>query len=388
MRRFFAAYLSFSCFVAADTTAILPFGNTSGNANLNWIGESIAETLNEALSGEGLLVVDRERRDEAYRRLTLRPYAKITRASVIKIGEQLDVDNILYGQFFREADPSDADKPALRISLRVLDLKRLRQSPEFSESGKLDDLSALQTHLAWQALKYLLPDTAMSEDEFRRRRSPVRVDAIESHIRGLQALSPEQRLRYFSQAARLDSAYWQPALQLGRLHMGKKDWRVAAEWLARVPASAPRYREAAFFLGVCRYNAADYAGAQAAFRAVLESIPLNEVYNNLGAALSRTNSPAAIENFRKAIEGDDSDPVYHFNLGFALWKKGEFDAAADCFRAVLDRVPSDQDATLLLGKCLKRAGPRPGEPRSEGLERLKFRYEEMVYLQLKSMVEK
>jgi tetratricopeptide (TPR) repeat protein len=387
MRRLPATFLLFSLLLAAETTAILPFGNTSTNSSLDWIGESIAEALAEALSAEGLLIVDHGRRDEAYRRLALRPYADITRASVIKIGEQLDVDSLIYGQF--QTTPGEAGgRPSLRITMRVLDLRRLRQSPEFENQGRLDDLSALQSQLAWRAMKHLTPGSALSEEEFRRRRNPVRVDAMENYIRGLRAASAEQKYRLLSQAARLDPNYWQPSLRLGLMQLEKKDWRVAADWLKRVPPSAVRYREAAFYLGICRFQLADYSAAQAAFRAVLDTIPLNEVHNNLGAAQSRAGLPEALDNFRKALEGDSSDPAYHFNVAYALWKNGEYTAAADGFRAVLDRVPNDQDATLLLGKCISKAGPRPGDRRTEGLERLKTTYEEGVYLQLKSLVEK
>jgi len=54
----------------------------------------------------------------------------------------------------------------------------------------------------------------------------------------------------------------------------------------------------------------------------------------------------------------------------------------------LERIPDDKDATLLLGHCLKKDPPRPGDPKQEGLERVKEEYEETVFRQLKSMIEK
>ena len=117
-------------------------------------------------------------------------------------------------------------------------------------------------------------------------------------------------------------------------------------------------------------------------------VPLSEVYNNLGASESRRNLPQAIDDFRKAVDGDSNDPVYRFNLGYALWKKSDFAAAADQFRAVLDRTPEDQMATLLLGRCLKKQPLNPSvDARLVALERLKSNYEERAYWQLKSMVE-
>ena len=92
----------------------------------------------------------------------------------------------------------------------------------------------------------------------------------------------------------------------------------------------------------------------------------------------------AIENFRKALAGDDSDPIYHFNLGYALWRQRDFAAAAERFRAVLDRDPSDAVATYLLGHCLQKTAPRVGDTRTANLERIKENYEERAYLQLKA----
>jgi len=120
---------------------------------------------------------------------------------------------------------------------------------------------------------------------------------------------------------------------------------------------------------------------------VARSVPLNEVYNNLGAAESRTNLPGALDNFRKALEGDESDPLYQFNVGYALWKQSNFQAAAEKFRAVLGQNPADAQASLLLARCLKQNGPRPGDTRTEGLERLKSNYEESAYLQLKAVLQ-
>lgn len=386
MRRLLAFVVIFAGFASAESTVILSFANLSKKQNLDWIGESIAETIREAMAGEGILVLGRDDRDEAYKRLGIRRSAAISRASVIKIGETLDAGRVVYGQF--ELLTENTAKPTVRIRSRVLDLKQMRQSPEFSELGALDDLAALQTHVAWQAIKYATPKTAPLEAEFLKKRPPVRVDAIENYVRGLLASTPEQKHRFFTQAARLDERYSQPCFQLGRMQLDNESWRSAVGWLQRVSPNDPNYREALFDLGIARYYAADYKGALEAFDKVAQSVPINEVLNNLGVAQLRMNLPASLQNFQKALEGDESDPDYQFNVGYALWKKGDFAAAADRFRATLDRDSEDQDAILLLGRCLKQSGPRAGDARGDGLERLKFEFAESVYWQLKAMVEK
>jgi tetratricopeptide (TPR) repeat protein len=87
------------------------------------------------------------------------------------------------------------------------------------------------------------------------------------------------------------------------------------------------------------------------------------------------------------LEGDESDQAYQFNVGYALWRRGDYQAAAQSFRTVLDRDPNDTQAALLLARCEKQSGPRPGDPRTEGLERLKTNYEESAYRQLKAVLQ-
>lgn len=391
MRRFSLLFLA--CWLApacGQTVAVLPFFNLSGSSNLDWIGESVAETIRETLATEGILVLDRESRAEAYRRLAIRPYVQLTRATVIKLGEVLDAERVVYGSFKVSAapgEPSPAGEQSLQLAVRVLDLRRLKQSTEESATGALEDLAEVQNRLAWQTMRLLADRGGAPSEEQLRRRRPVRLDALESYIRGLLASAPDQKHRFFTQAVRLDEGFSQPCLELGRLLWNSKDYRVAAGWLERVAPDAPNYMEARFLLGLCRYRLGEYGKAQASFWTVAQWVPLNEVWNNLGAAQSRQDLPEAVESFRKAIEGDPNDATYRFNLGYALWKRGDFEAAADSFRTVLDMTSEDPQAMVMLGRCLKRTPAQRAELRIEGLERIKNNFEEMAYRQLRATLQ-
>jgi tetratricopeptide (TPR) repeat protein len=388
----------------ADTVLVLPFFNESASQNIDWIGEGIAETIRESLASQGVLVLSREDRLEAYRRLSIRPNAVLTHASIIKLGEALDASQVIYGHFEIAAPaPRDGSAPpqegagasqpdvsvhdSLHMVARILDLKRTRQSPEFEEIGALEDLASIETHLAWRCLSSLSPKSAPSEQDFRRERPPVRLDAMENYIRGLLAASPEQKHRLFTQAVRLDPRFSEPSFQLGKMAWDKKDYSLASGWLEKVNRTDSHFFEALFLLGLCRYHTADFAGAAKNLEIVASAVPLNEVWNDLGAAQLRLRSPSALDNFRRALDGDSTDPDYHFNLGYALWQRGDFDKAAETFRSLLDRNPDDAEAVLFLGRCLKKDGPRAGDPRSEGRERLKLNFEETAYRQLKAELE-
>jgi tetratricopeptide (TPR) repeat protein len=372
-----------------ETFLVLPFFNQTTDNNLNWIGESISENVREALIAEGALTVDREKRSEAYGRLTVRPYTLLTRATILKIGQALDAGKIIYGQFELE---KDARTPAqsrgtLRISAQILDVGNLRRGPEFLALGALEDLAALQTHLAWQTLQFLLPETSPSEEEFRKRRPPVRVDAMEHYVRGLLSTNDEQRQRFLQQASKLDPGFSPPCLELGRHYLDKDDFPNASLWLAKVGPLDNHYLEATFMRGVARYELKDFNAARSAFETVLKGAPLNEVHNNLGAALMETNPSGAAEHFARALEGDATDPLYHFNLGYAHWMAGDHKAAAASLRAVLERDPEDEEAKDLLSRAERGLGPVPGDAKTAGMERLKYEFELSAYLQLRAILE-
>ena len=325
-----------ACFLAAlpsaraDTYLVLPFFNISKSANLNWIGESLAETLRESLSSEGLITLDRDDCVEAYRRLAIRPYSLLTTASVVKIGEAVDAEQVVFGGVRFEAGtqipPARAEAPC-RSRARLLDLKHMKQGPELREVGALEDLAALQGHLAWQLLRYLKGGTAPSEAEFRERHPRCVWTRSRTTCAVCWLRNPDEEHHFFTQAARLDSHYSQPCFQLGRLLWKKKEYKSAADWFQKVAPADLHYHEANFFLGLCRYYTGDFAGAQAAFQSVAHIVPLNEVYNNLGAAESRANLTDALANFRKALEGDESDPAYR-----STW-------ATRCGRAAISKPP-------------------------------------------------
>jgi len=395
--------------------AVLPFVNRTASESptspeatavagaavqMDWIGESIAETLRDALTENGILALSRNETGDAYRQLNLRPTSLLAQASALKIGEALDAEQVIYGTFEFTADDTAAATPptaevtpsapqvrgTLTISARLLDRKHLKQSPDFMESGNLDDLPTLEAHLAWRALTMVAPKLAPPEADFQKLRTPVRLDARENYIRGLLATVPAQQETYLMQSARLDPRAGHPLLLLGRIHYERKEYRQAAEWLQKIPDTDVHFREADFLLGLALFQSGDPAGAQKAFQTVADAVPLNEVINNLGAAQSRQNLPKALDSFRRALEGDPNDSVYIFNFGYALWKKGDFATAADRFRAVLDREPGNQTATLLLGMCLKKQGPRPGDARLEAVERLKTNFDERAFQLLRSLV--
>ncbi len=369
---------------------VLPFANSTDVRGLDWIGESVAETLRDRLVAAGLPhVFERSERQEAFRRLSVRQYVPLTKATALKVGLSVDADVILYGDFEILAPSSKAvtAESNVRFTARILDGRLLRSGLEFASTGRLAELAVLQNHLAWQALQALTPALAPSFTDFHRNHPAIRVDAIESYVRGLNAIKPEDKYRFLSEAAKLDEGYSQARFELGRLQLDRGNFRDAASWLDQVPATDVHHLEALFLLGIARYRAGEYAAAEQAFERVMVDLPLSQVQNNLALAQARQGRAKSIENLAKAREDTPTDADYVFNTGYLLWREGKFKEAIPSLEAALALNSDDSEAAMFLGLC------RRGDPASlkeaplEGRERLKTRLDETAYRQLKMLVE-
>src|SRR5262249_33072447 len=144
----------------AQSVAVIPFANGSSltqleASNMDWIGESIAETLREGFASRGLISLERNSIEDAFKQLRIKSRSQLTDASILKMAEAVEAERTVYGQF--SFTPSSAvaaseSRGSLRITARVLDRRQFRTSPEFSETGALEDLASLEAHLAWRAL--------------------------------------------------------------------------------------------------------------------------------------------------------------------------------------------------------------------------------------------
>ena len=335
----------------SNTCLILPFENQTRNAQLEWISESFAEGLAERLGGPSFYVVSREERAATFDLLGIPPARILSRATILKLAETIDADYVILGRY--SLLPSNR----LQARARLLEMHPPRLRSKFSESSALPDLLVLQDRLAVVISRALevgpgsLPGGLAPMPEPR-----VRLDAWENYIRGLLTSSRSEQVKLFHRAAQRDPGLGNAALELGKIYFQNRDFRTAIPWLTKLKREKAGFLEAQFLLGICYFSLEKYEKAEAAFRTVAEGLPLNEAYNNLGAAQSRRNEPAALDSFREAAEGDPADPDYRFNLGYWHWKSAQYASAAWQFRLALEGSPSDGQARALLVKSLERAG--------------------------------
>ncbi len=361
----------------SQTLMILPFENSSKTPGLEWIGESFPEVMGERMSTATLYVVPREDRTYAFDRagipLNLRP----SHATLFRIGEQMDVDYMVLGHY-------GFDGTSFSAEAQLLDVKHLRLSEAMEESGPLTSLIEIQTALAWDLLRSIDPSTVGARNEFLADASPVRLDAFEDYIRGITATSQEEKARKLREALRLNPNYVQAIMQLGQVYFGARQYDVAANYFARVPRTDPAIREASFYAGLSYFYIGEFDKAENSFTYLASLFPLTEVYNDIGVVQARRGKHSAGEYFQKAVDADENDPDYHFNLALAFARKGAMAEATQQLRETLRLHPSDTEAKAFLDS-LSTASPnaRPHFP----LERIKRNYDETSFRQLELEIE-
>ncbi len=356
-----AFLVSASLCAQSVTVLVLRFQNNSSYSELNWVGESIAETLRADFSQANQIVLDRGTALAGMKKLDLRPEANFTKASIIRLSQTLEADMVIYGNYEVKLPPGVTQLKSgdIVITAQMIDLRKLQNAPEVSEAGKLSDLSKYKEHLAWQSLAYMDPNHHTVFEQFMANRKLPRLEAEESYVHGLLSTDREQQKKWFLQAANLDPQFVSPAYELGQYYLEHQDPKQAVKWLQRVPAADARYLEARFRLGIAAYEDHDYNTAAAYFREVVSVMPLHEVYNNLGAAEDQLNLPPAIDDFRHAVDGDPSDVSYLFNLGAALLRRNLFEEAQQKLQAVMDHSPDDAEADALWPLPKRRKSLRP-----------------------------
>lgn len=383
-----AILVSASLCAQSATVLVLRFQNNSTYTELNWVGESIAETLRSDFAQANQIVLDRKTELDGMKKLDLRPEANFTKASVIRLSQTLEADMVVYGSYDVKLPTGVTQLKGgdIVITAQMIDLRKLQNAPEVSQSGKLSDLSKYKELLAWQSLAYLDPSHRTTFEQFMGGRKLPRLDAEESYVHGLLSTDKDQQKKWFLQAANLDPQFTSPAFELGQYYLDHDDPKQATKWLQRVPSADPRYIEARFRLGIAAYQQADYATAVNYFREVSNVMPLHEVYNNLAAAEDQLNLPPAIDDYRRAVDGDPADASYLFNLGAALLRRNLFDEAQQKLQRVMDHSPDDAEADELLAaaehKKITPPGAKPLAP-----ARLKMSMDSTAFRQLKAMLQ-
>lgn len=370
-----------------DTVMILPFENTSGKAEFNWVGESFADALAELLKVPTLNVVSNDERKTIQQKLRVPLTVLPSLATSLKLAREGKATILIGGKY--NILPAQGDTAAtLSVTAKIIRVNEGRFLSEEFPDGKritrditlndaLQNLQTVQGQVAYQILYQRDKALPFSQNQFVESANKVPARAFEAYIKGLLTSEADSQTRenYFKNAMRLygeakaGETYANAALELGHSFLAQRKFPEAVDYFSRVQQTSPQFSEAAFYTGLIQWQQKNYEQALAVLRPLAEDLKLTSVYNTLGAIAvqgaiaDRKNKGKSdqllkegLEFLKKAAESAPEDTVSHFNYAFARFLNNEYKEAAAELRPVLAASPRDGEAYFLLAKALEKLG--------------------------------
>jgi tetratricopeptide (TPR) repeat protein len=373
---------------------VLPFENTSGRPEFNWVGESFADSLSDLFSSKEvkstrLNVVSNEERKIIQQRLQVPLTTLPSLATSLKLAQRSGATLLVSGKY--NIIPAQGEVgAAVSVTAKIIRVNEGRfLSEEMPDGRKItrdinlsDALSNLQTvegQLAFQILYQRDKALPFSQNEFVGKASKVPARAFEAYIKGLLTSESDAQARenYFKNAMRIytedertkGGTYADAALELGHFYLSQRKFSEAVDYFSRVPAEDSHYAEAAFYTGLIYWQQNNFEQALAVLRPLADDLKLTSVYNMVGAiavqasqAEKKNKQNAAkllsegLDYLKKALESAQDDAQLRFNYGYALFLNNNFKEAAENLRPVLAAKATDGEAYYLLAKSLEKTG--------------------------------
>ncbi len=318
---------------------VLPFDNRSGNASLNWIGDSFPDTLDQRLNSAGFLTISRDDRAYALDHLGLPSGFRPSRATTILIAQQLDADYVVVGSY-------NVANNRISVQAQVLSVKALHLSAPLEDGADLPRLFDAENAIAWKIARQIDPHFSVAEQTFLASPGGVPLPSFENYIRGTNAPTSDERIKRLEVAVTDTPAYAAALLALGKEQYAAHDYPAAAATLAKVPTFNRIALEANFYLGLAHFNSAEYDKAEAAFAFVAAQLPLPEVVNDEAVAASRQGKDAAAI-FQRASTADPSNEDYHYNRAICIFRRGDTAVATRDADAAVKLKSNDNEAIQL-----------------------------------------
>jgi tetratricopeptide (TPR) repeat protein len=351
---------------------VFPFENAGASSRLDWIGEGLEELTIQKLSAAGQQVYSHDGRLDEMDRAGLPANARLSRASMLHIAQDLDADYVVFGTFA-------SDGSSLTVNSRLLRVNPIALLPAVRETGPLDSMMNLYTRITWRLLTSVDHNFPLNLAEFSKLQRGLYLGAFEHYIRGLLANDDETRIRDLKEAVRLEPNWPDPAFSLGQVYLSRNDCTAALPWFARVPSTNERSVEAIFSTGVCHLRLNQPDKAEKVFIKLQEDLKLNmvsgadlpEILNNLALAYARQGKLGlAIPALTRARDLDPDEDDYPFNLAVVSVQNNDLSAAIAQFRDAAEREPDNPEDRAFLIYILERAGKKDeaAEARDSALE--------------------
>ncbi len=399
-----------------DSVAVLPFANTSGNPEMEYLSDGITDNLINSLSQTPQLKV-------AARSLSYRHKGKDVDPRTA--GQDLKVRAVVTGRVTQRGE-------TLTVQAELLDVEDGSQLWGQGYNRKLADLAAVQDDIGREIVEKLRGKLAGGAPKKAGRRYQDNPEAYQAYLKGRYYAyqysmdGRKKALQYLQRAIEIDPAQAPAYAALAELYcigVGPQGdaLRRAKAYATKALEMDDSLAEAHTAMGLVKYTADwDWAGAEKEFRRAIELNPnyvwardwygfylaqvgrFEESFREYHRALEIDPlSPAvstdladvyrfarqpdrAIEQYHKTLEIDPNFWLGHVLGGLAYRDKGDFQAAIESIekaRKIDDREPL---ALAALGTVYGAAGRRAEAQRVAGelLARSKTTYVSPWFLAL------
>jgi TolB-like protein/DNA-binding winged helix-turn-helix (wHTH) protein/Tfp pilus assembly protein PilF len=338
---------------SADSIAVLPFINASGDANTDYLSDGITESLIGNLAHVPELKV--KSRSSVFR-------YKGKDVDAQKAGNELGVSALVSGRVTSRVD-------SIEVSAELIDVRDNTAIWEHHYSGKSADIIALQMQIAGDIAEKLRSKLSISEKQQVTRQGTQNPEAYELYLKGRYAWNSRTRpdletaISYFNQAIAKDPSYALAYSGLADAYSVMPNyWGAPSESFPKSNAAArkaleldPTLAHPHAVLGVneTQYDW-DFAGGEAEFKKALELDPSDaSAHQWYAESLDRIGGrqQEAFAEINRARQLDPQSPVIARELGGILLTAGQYDQAI----AVCQKLAAEEPAFAIAHDCLAKA---------------------------------
>lgn len=333
---------------ARSAVLVVPFDSEGRDPRGYWLREASAVILTDDLVSLGIPAMSRDERLRAFHSLRVPVTARLSHATVIRVGHVVGAMRVVVGSCAIAGD-------TLTVRARAILIDTGQISAEVVESGPLSNMFSVYERVARRVGEGLPRGTAAAPI------SHPPVAAFEQYIKGLLAEAPAMKLSFLREALRLSPTLVRARFAMWEVYNELGEHQNALAAIRQVPTQHALAREASFLQSVSLVQLARYQDAFDALTELNRAGIDGSLLNNLGIVQLRrpaggTTGRRAVSYFADAVavEGADSDLL--FNLGYAYWLDRDLPNAIQSLREAVRRRPTDDAAHYVLGVALQMSG--------------------------------
>lgn len=312
-----------------QSLAILPFRNASGDANLDWLGSSLADMLTSDIGESAQLrTVSPSSLHQIFTDLRISPSTELDPATIRRVAEFSTAQRVVWGQYAKFGDQ-------IRIDATLQDFKNDRAIPLKIEIPNEKDIPGGVDRLAASIREKLsLPGSVLKE---------LKASAFQPNSSSVEALRDyDLGLGYQRDGRNLDA---------------RQQFEAATK---ADPNFALAFSKLAQSYSALGYDA---EAEQAAQKAVLLSQDLPEAEKYLIAAIRSQvakNYPDAIKAYENLANGAPGNSDVQTALASLYTESGDLARARESYQKILSANPKDIKANLDLGRVEIKSGNAQG----------------------------